>query len=94
MDGKELTAFLSRQDSPEEADSLAEAYHTFLLQNGGTDVSVNSSLGDAALVNILDSFELIFHHGQYVTGVHEAENQEAAEKLGLMLEEALVEAVK
>ncbi len=92
--GEELTAFLSQQKSAKEAARLVQAYHTFLLENGGTDVSVTPDLAGAVLVEILGAFELVFPHGQYAAGVHEAETQAAAERLAMMLAERLAMMLK
>ena len=41
------------------------------------------------LVEIMDTFELIFSEADILAGVHGAEDRKAAEKLALMLEEKL-----
>jgi hypothetical protein len=89
MEGERLIAFLSHQERPEDTVRLAEAYHAFLLKNGGTDVPLSAPLTGAAVVEILGTFELIFYHGQYVAGVREAQSREAAEKLALRLKHRL-----
>jgi hypothetical protein len=94
MDGKELAAFLTKRKSTKEAQKIADAYHSFLLENGGNYVPLKAHLADAHLVEILGAFELILRHGQYVAGVHEAQSQETAERLGLMLKSKLAEAVE
>ena len=94
MAGHPLTAFLSNQKSPEGAERLAKAYHAFLLKNGGRNVPLKADLAGARMVEIFDTFELIFHDGPYVAGVHQAEDQEASEKLALMLKGRLTEAVQ
>jgi len=94
--GEELTAFLSLKESPQEAQKLAEAYHVFLLENGGADVplTLEAQIPGAVLVKIMDTFELIFHHGPYVAGIHEADSQAVVEKLAVRLEAKLNETVK
>jgi hypothetical protein len=94
MEGEVLTAFLSRKEDPAEAERVVRAYQAFLLDNGGTSVPLSVDLTSGSLVQILDTFELIFRHDRYVAGVHEAETQRAAEKLALMLERHLAEAVQ
>ena len=92
--GKELTAFISKKEDPAEAERVAAAYQAFLLENGGTAIPLGADLMPGSLVDILDTFELIFRHGQYVAGVHEAETHEAAEELGWTLKRHLAEAVQ
>ena len=94
MEGEVLTAFVSRKEDPAEAEKMVRAYRAFLLENGGTAVPLSVDLTSGSLVQILDTFELIFRHDRYVAGVHEAETQGAAETLALMLERHLAEAVQ
>ena len=64
-----LTAFLSRRATPEEASKLASAYHDFLVQNGGKDVTWSLEMpGNARLVEIFGSFEAIFASGRIPGG--------------------------
>lgn len=93
--GATLTAFLSRRATPEEALKLASAYHDFLLQNGGKDVTWGVEMPEGArLVEIFGSFEAIFCSGRILAGVHEGETKEPAENLAAALQRALKEAGK
>lgn len=92
--GRELTAFISKKEAPGEAARVVAAYEAFLMANGGTAIPLEARLMPGAFVDILDTFELIFHHGQYVAGIHEAETQEAAEGLAWRLKRQLAEAIQ
>ena len=92
--GRALTAFISKKEDPGEAARVVAAYEAFLMANGGTAIPLEADLMPGAFVEILDTFELIFHHGQYVAGIHEAETQEAAEDLAWRLKRQLAEAVQ
>jgi len=92
--GEELTAFLSKKEDPAEAERVVELYQAFLMENGGTSVPLGTDLTSGSLIEILDTFELIFRHGQYVAGIHEAETQKAAEELAWTLKRHLAEAVQ
>ena len=85
----ELTAFLSQRSSSDEAAELVEAYTLFLLANGGTEVKPGLDIPRARLVEIMDTFELIFNHDNILAGVHEAETRDAAEKIANMLKRNL-----
>ncbi|NIS62152.1 MAG: hypothetical protein GTO13_16075 [Proteobacteria bacterium] len=76
----ELTAFLSLREDSSEASELVAAYHGFLIENGGVDVKSEITIPGAKLVEILDTFELIFSHGKFLAGVHAAEDKGEAEK--------------
>ncbi len=87
----ELTAFLSKRKNPAEAARLVESYTSFLLEFGGTELKSTLNIPGAKLVEIMDTFELIFSRGNILAGVHGAENRPAAEELALMLNQSLAE---
>jgi hypothetical protein len=87
----ELTAFLSQRQSPAEAVRLVESYTSFLREFGGTELKSTLNIPGAKLVEIMDTFELIFSRGSILAGVHGAENRKAAEALALMLNQSLAE---
>jgi hypothetical protein len=87
----ELTAFLSQRKSPAKAVRLVESYTSFLIEFGGTELQSTLNIPGAKLVEIMDTFELIFSRGNILAGVHGAENRKAAEELALMLNQNLVE---
>jgi len=89
IDGQEMRAFLSLRHSDKDAQELAEAYHRFLLENGGSDLDPGTNLPGIKLVEIFDLYELIFSHGKALGGVHEAESKDTALKLGLALYQEL-----
>jgi hypothetical protein len=82
---EQMTAFLSDRKTPEDAAALAQAYAGFLLQNGGIDRGAASGVSGARLIEIVDTYEIIFSCRSFLGGVHEAESREAAEKLGALL---------
>ena len=89
-----LTAFLSRRETAQEAQDLASAYLQFLVENGGVEAAMDAAIPEARLVKLFDAFELVFVHGSFLAGVHEAERKDLAEQLALQLKNALTEATK
>jgi hypothetical protein len=87
----ELTAFLSQRKSPAEAVRLVKSYTSFLIEFGGTELQSTLNIPGAKLVEIMDTFELIFSRRNILAGVHSAENRKAAEELALMLNQSLAE---
>jgi hypothetical protein len=87
--GERVTGFLSERETPSEAEELAKAYQAFLLSLEGTRIPLTNPLPDAVLIDVFGRFELIFHHGVYVAGVHDGESRERAEELGRMIRETL-----
>lgn len=91
VEDTELTAFLSQRKSPAEAVRLVESYTSFLREFGGTELRSTLNIPGVKLVEIMDTFELIFSRGSILAGVHAAENRKAAEELALMLNQSLAE---
>ncbi|MCF8049795.1 MAG: hypothetical protein K9L59_01055 [Desulfobacterales bacterium] len=82
FDGVEMTAFLSRRASTDEARELAAAYAAFLERFGGRSEELAFPAAEAYLVEIFGTWEVVFTHGRMLAGVHEAEDRALAELLG------------
>jgi hypothetical protein len=91
VEDTELTAFLSQRKSPAEAVRLVESYTSFLREFGCTELRSTLNIPGVKLVEIMDTFELIFSRGSILAGVHAAENRKAAEELALILNQSLAE---
>jgi hypothetical protein len=89
LENTELTAFLSVRGDSSEASELVVAYQRFLIANGGVDVKSGTEIPGAKLVEILDTFELIFGHGRFLAGVRAAEDKGHAERLAVTLMQKL-----
>ena len=94
FDDEDVTAFLSRCDNAKNAKSVAESYYNFLISNGGIARQVFSEAIKGEVVEFYDTIEIVFTAGPFVAGIHEAEKQQSAENLALMLIDKLNEAVK
>jgi len=80
-----LTAFLSRRSDPQNAQLIAESYYNFLINNGGTAKPTSNKTIEAKVIDFYGTTEIVFATGPFVGGIHEAENQKAAEKLAEIL---------
>ena len=89
LENTELTAFLSVRGDSSEASELVVAYQRFLIANGGVDIKSSTEIPGAKLVEILDTFELIFSHGRFLAGVHAGEDKGHAERLAVTLMQKL-----
>jgi hypothetical protein len=89
----EVTGFLSRRNTTQEAKQIAVKFHDFLIKFGGKDVDYSGSVQGVRMVDMFGSFEVIFSRGQFFAGVHEAENRELAEKLIKSLDQKLAEVI-
>jgi hypothetical protein len=94
-DDEIITAFFSRRPDIQDARNIAQAYHSFLLESGCTNKATTNEALKNLEAKVIDSYgatEIIFVTGPFVAGVHEAENQSAAEKLSEMLAGSLLDA--
>lgn len=92
IDGEPVTVFFSRCDSADDASTVAASYRQFLLDNGAEAKSALSEGTKSAEVAVLDFYgatEIVGSVGRFVAGVHEADEQEPAEKAALMIIEKL-----
>lgn len=80
-----LMAYLSRRESPEKAAALASAYGDFLMAYGGKEIAVPPSIKGARVVEILDTYEIVFSHGAYVGGIRDAADVDQATSLATQL---------
>ena len=72
VDGNRLVAFLSKRKTPQEAQRLAKGYSDFLMTYGGSNVSQEGGNPAFRVIQILGSHEIIFSHGRFLAGIHEA----------------------
>lgn len=84
-----MTAFIAEQDSEAAARALAESYRRFLVANGGTVKSQPTDIPGASVVQVFDTFEVLFTKGRYLLGVHDASQLEPAQHLAQRLYEAI-----
>jgi hypothetical protein len=83
LNGETLMAYLSRRQTPAEAEALAAAYENFLLNFGGQALDQPLPIKDARLIEILDTYEVIFFYGPFMAGVREAATRDQAVKLAI-----------
>jgi hypothetical protein len=93
FDNDSLTAFFSRRRDARDAQLLAESYYKFLIQNGGVDKPPLNKNIEAGVVEFYGTTEIVFTTGPFLAGIHEAQNQQTAEKLAEILINKLKEAV-
>ncbi len=92
-----ITTFISKRPDPQDAQTTAESYYNFLIENDAEDKpTANKTLKDigAKVLDFYDTTEIIFAIGPFLGGIHEAENQKAAEKLAARLFDKLSNAAK
>ena len=91
FDGQSLMAYLSHRKTPEKAKTTASDYAAFLLAFGGKRVKAQLPMEGAQVIEVLDTFEIVFSHGSYLAGVREAPTLDRAETLAKRLYDRLKE---
>jgi hypothetical protein len=92
IDDTGLMAYFSRRQTGDDAEKLATAYRDFLVNFGGQVLEIQLPIKDAQLIEILDTYEIIFSYGAYMAGVREALTIDQAKKLVLRLYDRIKEA--
>jgi hypothetical protein len=75
-----VTVFLSRRADGGEADTLAESYRKFLIQNGAKEKNSDLKMLEGKVMDFYDTTEIVLTAGEFVVGIHEADSQQAAEQ--------------
>jgi hypothetical protein len=83
------TGFMGRRATPEEARAEAKRYLEFLTANGYQKVAAPGIAGDAQVLVLEGSYEVVFALGRTFAGVHDATSQAAALELAGRLAAAL-----
>lgn len=94
LEGTELMAYVSRRQSPAEAQELTSGYADFLVAFGGSAVKSDLSIPEARMVHILDTYEVVFSQGPYLIGVREAADQQSAQDLALQMFDRIKEVAR
>jgi len=92
-----ITAFLSECSDPRDAQTTAESYYNFLIDNDAQAKTTANQILKEVGAKVLDFYgttEIIFSAGKYVGGIHEAEDRKAAEDLAARFLERLSEGAK
>ncbi len=90
----QVMAYLSRRESPAEAQELAAAYTDFLKAFGGQTAQPGLTIKTARMIYILDTYEVVFSHGPYLAGVREAADKQPAQELAVQLFNRIEEATR
>ncbi|NNL77088.1 MAG: hypothetical protein HKO68_12205 [Desulfobacterales bacterium] len=91
QDKNSLMAYISRRRTPDEAGKLALAYQNFLAAFGGKKIVTSLPFENARMIEILDTYEIIFAYGPLLVGVREADTKEQAKNLAKRLYNHLTE---
>jgi hypothetical protein len=94
IDGMTVTAYISERDSTAEAAELASAFSEYFLRFGGQELGAGFPSQNGKIIEIMDTYNIIFSEGPYLAGVHEAMNMEIARELASRLHKKIDGLVK
>ena len=80
-DGGEATAFVANGADPGEAVARMSRYHSFMLDQGGTDVSTSLTVPGVRVTNTLGTYSATFTQGLTFAGVHMSDSLSLARSL-------------
>jgi hypothetical protein len=86
--GADIIAYVARRDSAASARSTAETVRDFYLEFGGTALDGPEGV---AVIDILDTIEVVLHQGWHVIGVHEGPDRDTALALAERIRKRLQE---
>ena len=91
IDGSKVTAFISKRKTPQEAKDLAIDFHKHFIAFGGKDIKPGLAVKDIKMIEIMDTFDIMFSLNSYLAGVHEASTKTQAEEVAKALAQTLGE---
>jgi hypothetical protein len=91
IDGSKVTAFISKRKTPQEAKDLAIDFHKHFVTFGGKDIKPGIAVKDIKMIEIMDTFDIMFALNSYLAGVHEASTKAQAEEVAKALAQTLGE---
>ncbi|MDD5064424.1 MAG: hypothetical protein PHQ35_06655 [Phycisphaerae bacterium] len=80
-----VTAFIGKRADLKEAEAIAESYRSFLIENGAVAKNTDNKTLAGKILDSYGTTEIVFTVGPFVSGIHEAEDQQAAEKTAEIL---------
>jgi len=82
VSGKDITAFISIRQTPEEAQSLKKAYHQFLMNLGADNLSKPEiAIPGILMADVVGDKELMFSEGSIFAGIHAVPDMKLAQQL-------------
>ncbi len=88
-DGSALTVFVAVGKDSQDGRTAAEAFLRFLEENGAVRVSGTDPETGPVVLDFYGFTEVVFSHGRYAAGVHEADRRDIAERWAEVLRERL-----
>ena len=80
-----IKVFLSRRKNKAEAAELAKSYSEFLSSLGGREIKSDTGFGNIRIIEIMNTYELIFANGPFLAGIHSVDNPKEAKELASAL---------
>lgn len=89
IDGEQINAFIAKRDNPKQAKQLVNVYREFLIENGATHTQTSTPVEFHEILDFYGTTEVFGSIGNFVYGVHEADNQQAATKAASLIKKSI-----
>ena len=92
VEGRDVTAFVTQQDSEAEAVKTLAAYDAFLKEEGAVEEPGFAVLPEARVRTLFWTWQMVWTRGRVVAGVHQAPERSIMETMAMALDRQLTEA--
>ena len=92
VEGRDVTAFVTQQDSEAEAVKTLAAYDAFLKEEGAVEEPGFAVLPEARVRTLFGTWQMVWTRGRVVAGVHQAPERSIMETMAMALDRQLTEA--
>ncbi len=87
--GSNLTVFIADMQDDEAAQALLEKYHSFLIENGGTELPHNIDMPGSKAVELFGTTDILFRYKNFFAGVRASAPLEDLSKLAILFKNSL-----
>jgi len=81
IEDNQLTGFVTLTENSETAARKCKAYKEFLLENGASEISLSAGIPDSFAMDLFGYTEIVFYLEDFICGVHQAPDKQAAARL-------------
>jgi hypothetical protein len=89
VNSNNLTAFISDTQDDSLAQVLLEKYHSFLIENGGTELPHNIDMPGSKAVELFGTTDILFRYKNFFVGVRGSAPIEDLTKLAISFKNSL-----
>jgi len=89
INNETITAFISKRNNPQDAQTLAKSYKDFLVTNGAKIIDAGNKTLSSSALDFYGTIEIVHTKDSFVLGIHTAEDKGLAETIAMKLLEEI-----